>query len=152
MAKPARSSARDTAASWVTTASHSRPSSSIRSTPASWPWARLIRLMTEPISWGSSSTSGLLVVPGLGGPDLLHVQCADLCDQLLERLGGQGARLGEDQGALLERHQCRDRGDLRRGGDGLLGLGVHRAEDDVGVGLRGTFVDGGELATRTAPG
>ncbi len=50
MAKPARSSALLTAASWVTTSSHSRPSSSIRITPSSWPRARLSRFTTGSMS------------------------------------------------------------------------------------------------------
>src|SRR6266851_2919749 len=44
--KPARSSARDTAASWVTTSAQSRPDSIIAITPASWPCARRNRLST----------------------------------------------------------------------------------------------------------
>ena len=62
IAKPALSSARLTAESWVTTSSQSRPSSSIRSTPASWPWARLRRLTTAVISAGSSC----MATPPLG--------------------------------------------------------------------------------------
>src|SRR5215470_1927691 len=50
---PARSSARDTAASWVTTSWQSRPSSIIAMTPASWPWARRSRLSTGPADCSS---------------------------------------------------------------------------------------------------
>src|SRR5258708_7000386 len=51
--KPARSSARDTAASWVTTSGQGRPCSTIVITPASWPWARRNRFRTavRPSSW-----------------------------------------------------------------------------------------------------
>src|SRR5436190_13339180 len=52
--KPARSSARDTAASWVTTSVQSRPDSTMAMTPASWPWARRRRLSTAAAD--SSST------------------------------------------------------------------------------------------------
>ena len=44
--KPARSSARDAAASCVTTSAQSRPSSIILMTPPIWPCARLSRLST----------------------------------------------------------------------------------------------------------
>ena len=47
--KPARSSARDAAASWVTTSAQSRPSSIILMTPPTWPWARRSRLITSAI-------------------------------------------------------------------------------------------------------
>ena len=47
--KPARSSARDAAASCVTTSAQSRPSSIILMTPPTWPWARRSRLITSAI-------------------------------------------------------------------------------------------------------
>ena len=65
---------------------------------------------------------------------------------------GQGAGLAEDQDPVAERHQRRDRGDLRRGGQRLLGLGVDLAEDHVVVALGRGLEDRGELHARTAPG
>ena len=47
--KPARSSAREAAASCVTTSAQSRPSSIILMTPPTWPWARRSRLITSAI-------------------------------------------------------------------------------------------------------
>lgn len=58
--KPARSKARDTAASWVTTSLHSRPCSIIAMTPASWPCARRNLLRTAAIA-SSSPTIGLFL-------------------------------------------------------------------------------------------
>ena len=55
-ANPARSRALLTAASWVTTSSHCLPSSSMRMTAVSCPWARLRRLVTGPRLPGSSCT------------------------------------------------------------------------------------------------
>src|SRR6266540_2615427 len=52
--KPARSSARDTAASWVTTSAQSRPDSSIAMTPRIWPSARRNRLITSPVAFWST--------------------------------------------------------------------------------------------------
>src|SRR6478672_2417282 len=138
MAKPARSSARETAASWVTTSSHSRPSSSMRSTPASWPWARLMRLMTGVISWGSSSIGSVLLgeggesggqaLPGVGG---------DVAERVTGEPGhGVGVEGLHDGGVLVDRAHRDVAGE--HGGDGgvdlqrLVGqLGPARAEDDV---------------------
>ena len=56
-ANPARSSALETAASWVTMSLQSRPSSIILTMPPIWPRARLRRRMTDCISSRSSSTA-----------------------------------------------------------------------------------------------
>src|SRR4051794_5740449 len=92
----------------------------------------------------------------LGGLDLTsygpHVEVADRADQLLERGLRKGAGLTEDEDAVAERHQGRDRRDPEGASQTLLGLGVDAAERDVGVGLRGLLVDRGEHPARTAPG
>src|SRR5690554_2440601 len=66
MAKPARSSAFETAASCVTNSSQSRPSSSIRKMPSSWPRARLRRFITGLISTSLSSIGIILRRSGEG--------------------------------------------------------------------------------------
>src|SRR5215213_5243851 len=82
---------------------------------------------------------------------VVHVELLDLLDQRLERRLGKGARLREDDDAVAHRHDRRDRADVELGGQGLLGLGVHLAEGDVGVLLRGTLVRRGEAYTGPAP-
>lgn len=64
--KPARSTALDAAASWVTTSLQSRPDSSIRMTPAIWPSARRNRRIAAAVDSSSSCTVYLLCPnPGL---------------------------------------------------------------------------------------
>ena len=116
----------------------------------------------------TSSVAAYLLVPGGGVHELsllrlcgllrsqlaayvLHVEVAHGLDQLVERRRRQRAGLGEDQDALAEDHQRRDRGDLRSSGQGVLLLGVDRAEGQVGVGLRRGLVGRRELAARAAP-
>src|SRR6476660_8590473 len=109
----------------------------------------------------SRGVSGLLGGDGAGrglGRHLLldrgHVEVLDLLDDVLQRGLRQRAGLGEDEHALLEGHQGRDGGDVRRRREGLLGLGVDLAEHDalVVTALRRGVVDRGELPTRAAPG
>ncbi len=65
--------------------------------------------------------------------------------------GGQRAALAEDQDAVAEAHDRRDRGDLRGTGQRLLGLGVDLAEHDVVVLVARLLVGRRELAARAAP-
>src|SRR5450756_1704014 len=98
-------------------------------------------------------SSGVLSALVLGdlGADLVHVQVLDRRHDLLERSRGQRAGLGEDEDAVPERHQGRDRGDAHPTGELLLGVGVDLRVHDVGV-LRGRRLeDGPEHAARAAP-
>ena len=70
----------------------------------------------------------------------------------LRACGGSAPGLVEEEHAVAEEHEGRDRGDRRHLGELLLGLGVDLAEDDVGVVLRRLLEDGRELAARPAPG
>src|SRR5512132_3293333 len=63
--KPARSSARETAASWVMTSAQSRPSSSMPMMPRSWPSARRSRFFASlTVLWSSCMR---LLSPGCAG-------------------------------------------------------------------------------------
>ena len=72
-------------------------------------------------------------------------------DDLLEAGRRQRTGLAEDEDAVAEAHDRRDRGDLRGTGERLLGLGVDLAEDDVVVLLARLLVGRRELAARAAP-
>ena len=63
----------------------------------------------------------------------------------------QRAALAEDEDAVAEAHDRRDRGDLRGTGQRLLGLGVDLAEHDVVVLVARLLVGRRELAARAAP-
>ena len=84
-------------------------------------------------------------------PDLIHVELFDLLDQRLERRLGEGAGLREDDDTVAHCHDRRDRADVELSGEVLLGLGVHLAEGDLGVLLRGPLVGGGETYAGPAP-
>src|SRR6478672_5483688 len=64
--------------------------------------------------------------PGALGLDVglhgLHVQALHLADDVLEHRRGEGPGLGEDEDAVAEGHEHRDRGDVGSGSQGLLGL------------------------------
>src|SRR3954462_10210270 len=84
-------------------------------------------------------------------PYLVHVELLDLVDQVLQRRLGESAGLREDDDAVADGHDRRDRADVELRGERLLGLGVDLAEGDLGVLLRGPLVGGREADTRTAP-
>ena len=63
----------------------------------------------------------------------------------------EAPRLREHQDALPEHHECRNRHDLRTSSERLLGLGVHLAEDDVRVLVRGGFEDRSEHPAGPTP-
>ena len=67
------------------------------------------------------------------GADLVHVELADLADQVVQGVGGQCADLQEDQDLLEEHRQRRDRANAEQAGQLLLRLGVDLGEDHVGL-------------------
>ena len=71
--------------------------------------------------------------------------------EVVEHRPGECAGLGEHADAVLEGHDRRDRRDVHRGRELLLGLGVDLRERQVGVRLGGSLVVGCELQARTAP-
>src|SRR5689334_9202188 len=115
MANPARSRARLTAASWVTTSRQSRPSSMRRMTPPSWPWARRRRLMTGVMSSVLRVTIvTLLSEVGKGGWD---------------GSGGEGCQGGSESFTGVGG----DGGEALVAGHGDHDLGVHRLDHGGGV-------------------
>src|SRR3569832_902936 len=65
--------------------------------------------------------------------DLLHVELLRLADELLERSRRQRTGLAEQQHAIAEQHERRNRLDAGGTGELLLRLGVDLAERHVGV-------------------
>src|SRR5690606_38128204 len=121
------------------------------SRPCPSPWGRAAScVLPSRGPSGRSCALGLLL--GELFADLVHVEVPDGGDHLLQRGCREGAGLGEDEDAVAEGHERGDRGDAGLCGQLGLGLGVHLAEDDVRVGLRGALVDGCEHAARAAPG
>jgi len=82
---------------------------------------------------------------------LVHVELLDLIDDRLEGLRGQRARLAEQQHAVAEHHDRRDRRDADRLRQILLGLGVDLAEHHVGVLLGGLLEHRREHLAGTTP-
>jgi hypothetical protein len=72
-----------------------------------------------------------LVLGGDLGADIVHVEVPYGLDDLLEAGRGQRPGLGEDQDAVTEGHQRRDRRDARRPGKALVRVGVDLPERDV---------------------
>ena len=102
-----------------------------------------------------SDLPGLVEQSPLGrylGVHLRHVQALDAVDDLLQARRGQRTGLGEDEHALPEGHEGRDRGDAGGTGQSVLGLGVDLREDDVGVLLGGCGEDRRERSAGSAPG
>ena len=84
--------------------------------------------------------------------DDVHVELADLADDVLQGGLRQGAGLAEDGDAVAVDDERGDLGDavhLRQLG---LGLGVDLGEDDVLVALGHALEDRSELTAGTAPG
>jgi GNAT superfamily N-acetyltransferase len=106
-------------------------------------------------SRGWTRPPGLLgrvrLVLGDLGMDVVHVEVANGLDDLLKRGSGQRAGLGEHEDAIPERHQRRDRRNLRRAGQPLVGVGVDLAERDVLVLLAGRLEDWSEHPAWPAP-
>src|SRR5690606_25598351 len=77
---------------------------------------RLMPLLSQP--GGALSVARLLgrvragLLRGDLATDLVHVELADLADDVVQGLGRQGAGLGVQQDAVAERHQRRNRRDL----------------------------------------
>src|SRR5690606_13215837 len=87
---------------------------------------------------GRSDALGLAVeLGGDLGPDRVHVEGAHLADQLLERVRGKGARLGEDHDPVADRHDRGYGGVVEALGERRLRLSVELAELGVGVLLTG---------------
>src|SRR4051794_32837337 len=92
-----------------------------------------------------------LAVANLGA-HLVHVEPLDRRDQLFEGRRRQRTGLAEDEDALAEGHQRRDRGDLGCLRQPPLRLGVDASEHHVVVPLRSLLVDRRELSARATPG
>ena len=87
-----------------------------------------------------------------GAAELVHVERANLRDERVQRGAGQHPRLAEEQQAVTEREQRRDRADLEGSTELRLCLGVDLAEGHVGVSCGCGRVDRGEGTAGTAPG
>src|SRR5262245_20573438 len=100
--KPARSSARYTAASWVTTSVQSRPDSTMAMTPASWPWARRRRLSTA-----AADSSSTLIAPPSGSHGIIPAGVLTEGPRPRGRLPALRADHGVDRGPLAVTGQDR---------------------------------------------
>src|SRR4029453_8704488 len=126
----------------------SRCSTETQKGPTLWVWAFVVRLRYA--GQLKSADWSRLLLRQLRA-DGVHVERADLRDQRLQRLLRKGTRLAEHEDAVTEGHERRDRGDVDRGGESLLGLGVHLGEDDVVVLLGHVLVDGSEALAGPTP-
>ena len=102
---------------------------------------------------GSCRASGVFGDALLGEflADLVHVELADLAEQIVERRLRERPGLAEQLDAVAEDHQCRNRHDAQRSGELLLGLGVDLGERDVRVLLGRLFEDRTEHLARSTP-
>jgi hypothetical protein len=103
---------------------------------------------SEPSGCCSFRFLGVLHLPA----DLVHVEILHLADQILEYIFRKHARLSRDHDPIPYHHEGGDRLHVKGLRQLLLLLGVHTAEDDVGVPLGGLLQDREEPLARRTPG
>ena len=83
--------------------------------------------------------------------DFIHVDRADLSDQLFQSIGRQGTGLLEQHDLFAEHHQGRNGADAEGRGQGLFFFGVDLGEQDVRMLVGSSLKNRGEHAARSTP-
>src|SRR6266536_1130767 len=83
---------------------------------------------------------------------IVHVEVADMLDQLVERPSGKNAGLAVEKDAITKGHQGGDGADVERRSQRRLGVGVDLGEHHVSVLAPSRFVDWRKGATWPTPG